>query len=1384
MFICFITVSLISYLILRCLKLAAKTINQSFMKKILLLIVISLFFSFKTYSQIGIGQPIDLIMCDNNFDGIATFDLTVNDAIVLGSQNPADFIITYHETLLDANNGTNAIVVSTTYTNVSNPQTLYIRVEELATGNYETTSFQLMVEANLLPNFPNVYEICNGSSVVVDTGLEGQPFEITWYQDGFYLQDETNPYFVVNQPGVYGVLVYSLSGNCEYYESFEVIETQYDSLSNPSSQEICDEDGDGFATFDLQTTIDEIQANIQNPLATATFHSSLADADMGVNEFGPIFTNYVPYNQTVFVRVASSTGSCYGVVTLDLVVEVGCLPLNSVTLYGCSTDPNGITTFDLTSLNSEIVNGDNEANYQYSYYVSETNAIAQVNEIASPTNYTNTSNPQTIYVRVEANGSGNNSITTMTLNVLESPEVISDTTYTICDGQEIVLNPSPNSNGNWIFNWSTFENTPEIVVSEAGIYTVEVQSSEESCLEIVTFEVLTTDPPTIVEVATDLTSCEPNAVFDLTSNLSEILNGLDETQFTVSYFNDIASVYSNSNVITSPETYTLQSTIETIYVRVQNIANECFSIASFNISTDASCPLVFSCNEGPITNSFCYENNNQMQYTYESADGIPLQVLFLEGRVEGAFDELIILDSDGVTNLNPTATTYGNGGDLSGLVFTSTGSSITIFVQSDSTVSCQSQNYTSISYEVYCVDPNALPSCLEALSGFSDGATDVNENIDISWSPAIGVVLGYTISVGLTPGGTEVLDNVDVGNVLEYELETLEFETTYYVTVLPYNTNGTAENCNEFSFTTRANPYQTVVCEDDPVNITHCYGNNDTTEFSFQSSDGQPLTIVFNAGSTEVNYDPVHIIDSDGTILNPNLEYGNSGDFTGLTYTSTGDNLTVRFDSDVIFSCGEGSACCTAPFDFDVFCASTVGYIQVNAFVDANTNGVLDAGENGFTNGYFTYELNGDGIVNSVNSSTGSFQIISYNDTDSYDIDLNFYDESAACFDVATSSFTNISVVAGETVTIDFPVVEAQGCEDLAVYIINSWSPPRPGFTYSNYLYLENMGFTSIASGTVEFTLDSQLLLNSTFNVNPAYTITNTANGFTVDFVNLQPGEVEFIGISITCPAGVALDDVVTNTTTYLTDANDLVADNNYSSWSEVVIGSYDPNDKMEAHGPDIVYDDFVVSDEWLYYTIRFQNLGTAPAELVRIEDALNAQLDESTFQMLRSSHDYVVTRTGKDLEWYFDNINLPAEQDDADGSIGFVYFRIKPQSGYAVGDIIPNTAAIYFDYNAPVITNRFDSMFIEPLSINDFDNVDVRVYPNPAKDIVTVTLSQNILNTTEVSLVDIQGKTINIPKKKFNGTVELDVSSLNAGLYFIQLRSGNNIIIEKLIVE
>ena len=264
----------------------------------------------------------------------------------------------------------------------------------------------------------------------------------------------------------------------------------------------------------------------------------------------------------------------------------------------------------------------------------------------------------------------------------------------------------------------------------------------------------------------------------------------------------------------------------------------------------------------------------------------------------------------------------------------------------------------------------------------------------------------------------------------------------------------------------------------------------------------------------------------------------------------------------------------------------------------------------------------------------------------------------------------------------------------------------------------------------------------------------------------------------------VSLGTLVTNTVTYTTSTNDMVSDNNESSISEVVIGSYDPNDKMESHGPQILYDDFVTSDEYLYYTIRFQNVGTAEAINVRIEDILDTQLDASTFQMLRSSHDYVVTRIANNLEWNFDNINLPEEQNDAEGSNGFVYFKIKPNAGYAIGDVIENSASIYFDFNAPIITNTFQTEFVETLSVTSFEAVNFTIYPNPAKDEVTIQLVNSNFETGKVNLYNIQGKVILKDIYIQEHASSIDISSLESGLYFVELIIGNTATVKKLIVN
>jgi len=94
------------------------------------------------------------------------------------------------------------------------------------------------------------------------------------------------------------------------------------------------------------------------------------------------------------------------------------------------------------------------------------------------------------------------------------------------------------------------------------------------------------------------------------------------------------------------------------------------------------------------------------------------------------------------------------------------------------------------------------PNCDSALTQ----TTNVSLDGDISWSTATGIPTGYYITVGTSSGGNDLVDNVDNGNVLSYSLGTLNEATTYYVTITPYNDNGSATGCTESSFTTLTTP--------------------------------------------------------------------------------------------------------------------------------------------------------------------------------------------------------------------------------------------------------------------------------------------------------------------------------------------------------------------------------------------------------------------------------------------------------------------------------------------------------------------------------------------------------------------------------------------------
>jgi uncharacterized repeat protein (TIGR01451 family) len=212
----------------------------------------------------------------------------------------------------------------------------------------------------------------------------------------------------------------------------------------------------------------------------------------------------------------------------------------------------------------------------------------------------------------------------------------------------------------------------------------------------------------------------------------------------------------------------------------------------------------------------------------------------------------------------------------------------------------------------------------------------------------------------------------------------------------------------------------------------------------------------------------------------------------------------------------------------------------------------------------------------------------------------------------------------------------------------------------------------------------------------------------------------------------------------------------------------------MEAHGERILYSSFT-SNDYLTYTIRFENTGTASAINVRINDVLDSKLDETTVRTLSSSHSYILDRVGNTLNWKFDNIMLPVSVANTTTGKGYVTFQVKPKPGYALGDIIPNTGAIYFDYNPAIITNTFNTEFVAQLTADEFSNTNLAVYPNPANEVITIQLNSNSF-IKQVQLIDMLGRVIKKETYATNNYSEnMNLKEVGSGTYFVEITTDSN---------
>lgn len=186
---------------------------------------------------------------------------------------------------------------------------------------------------------------------------------------------------------------------------------------------------------------------------------------------------------------------------------------------------------------------------------------------------------------------------------------------------------------------------------------------------------------------------------------------------------------------------------ETYYIRIFTAGAEPVNDVTFDLCIrNGQVDIV--CDDGPYNNTFCYENNSTVQNIFQGDSAFPLRLIINAGEVENGWDEFIVLDSDGVTNLN-AADPYGNNGDLAGLVFTATGNSISFQVQSDFVNSCGSNGQTEIDYTVICLDCSEPEATYEVV-GMCEPTASFNVEVTITDIGSTGSVL-ITDDVGGAP---------------------------------------------------------------------------------------------------------------------------------------------------------------------------------------------------------------------------------------------------------------------------------------------------------------------------------------------------------------------------------------------------------------------------------------------------------------------------------------------------------------------------------------------------------------------------------------------------------------------------------------------------------
>ncbi|HSF88161.1 MAG TPA: T9SS type A sorting domain-containing protein [Saprospiraceae bacterium] len=345
----------------------------------------------------------------------------------------------------------------------------------------------------------------------------------------------------------------------------------------------------------------------------------------------------------------------------------------------------------------------------------------------------------------------------------------------------------------------------------------------------------------------------------------------------------------------------------------------------------------------------------------------------------------------------------------------------------------------------------------------------------------------------------------------------------------------------------------------------------------------------------------------------------------------------------------------------------------------------------------------------------------------------------------------------------------------------------RPGFDTNIHLSYKNEGSTEPQS-YLSFHMDSVLeLINAT--PPPTSIVGDTMTWLLGQLPIASNGSIKLV---VHVPSTVLPEAVIWSSATVSPSGQEETPGDNTTILSNLVFGSFDPNDKLVDPPKGLTIQDIKDGKE-VFYTIRFQNTGNYLADRVKILDPIDTTIILNSVRIVSSSHEISSTRilpsSDRMLEIIFDNIFLPDSASDFAGSQGYVTFAAQRHKKFGLTVPTKNQAMIYFDFNAPIFTNTKSWYPQADIIINTEDYAvplkTLTLKPNPASHYVTITSEEEIYGEVDINVITSDGK--NVLKNKvssFENEYILDISKLIPGLYTLELWTESQKYTGRLVVQ